>query len=190
MGGLVHNAPPGEARETRATLVAELRRLEDELQRTQGRLFALGGETLPGIHLVIESAGRRGLLPAVRVLEVVRMVETHPLPGAAAHVRGTFVCRGAPVIAVELARLLGGGAEAGLDSQIVILAGSPPVGLVVDRVARLVEDPRLYEGDVVAGTPEGWRGSPLVVGLCVDEGEVVPVLDPAPVVAEFQGRGA
>lgn len=186
----MHTVPTGDAREVRAALVAELRRLEDELQRTQGRLFALGGETLPGIHLVIEAAGRRGLLPAARVLEVVRMVETHALPGAAPHVSGTFVCRGAPVIAVDLSALLGGRVEAGLDSQIVILAGTPPVGLVVDRVARLVEDPRLYEGDVAAGTPEGWRGSPLVVGLCVDGGEVLPVIDPAPVLAELQGRGA
>ena len=186
----MNTVPPGEPRETRAALVADLHRLEEALQRTQGRLFALGGETLPGIHLVIESAGRRGLLPAVRVLEVVRMVQTHPLPGAAAYVRGTFVCRGAPVIAVDLAKVLGAPAEVGLDSQIVILAGITPVGLVVDRVARLVEDPRLYQGDVVSGTPESWRGSALVVGLCVDGGEVMPVLDPEPVVAELQGRGA
>lgn len=186
----MHTVPPGEPRETRATLVAELHRLEDQLQRTQGRLFALGGESLPGIHLVIDTAGRHGLLPAARVLEVVRMVQTHPLPGAAPHVRGTFVCRGAPVIAVDLSVLLGAGTEPTLESQIVILAGSPPVGLVVDRVARLVESPKLYEGDVAAGTPEDWRGSPLVAGLCVDGGEVMPVLDPAPLLAEFQGRSA
>jgi purine-binding chemotaxis protein CheW len=186
----VHTVPPGEPRETRASLVAEMRRLEDELQRTQGRIFAMGGTTLPGIHLVIETAGRRGILPATRVLEVVRMVETHPLPGSAPHVRGTFVCRGVPVIAVDLSALLGAARDPGLDSQIVILAGTPPVGLVVERVARLIEDPRLYEGDVASGTPESWRGSPLVAGLCVDAGEVLPVLDAAPVVAEFQGRSA
>src|SRR5512140_214205 len=78
MGGDVHTVPPGEPRETRAALVAELRRLEDQLQRAQGRLFAFGGEALTGIHLVIETGGRRGLLSAARVLEVVRMVQTHP----------------------------------------------------------------------------------------------------------------
>jgi purine-binding chemotaxis protein CheW len=170
--------------------VADLRRLEEALQATQGRIFALGGETLPGLQLVIETSGRRGLLPAARVLEVVRMVQTHPLPGAAPHVLGTFVCRGAPVVTVDLSVLLGARTDPGLDSQIVILAGTTLVGLVVDRVVRLVEDPRLYEGAVASGTPDGWRGSPLVAGLCVDAGEVLPVLDVAPLLAEFQGRDA
>ena len=180
----------GEAHAQRAVLVAELRRLEGELQHTQGRLLALRGVALPGIHLVVEAAGRRGLLPAGRVLEVVRLVATTPLAGAPPHVLGTFLCRGAPVIAVELAALLGAGAEPGLDAQIVILAGTPSVGLVVDRVVRLVEAPRLYEGDAGTGTPEGWRGSSLVAGLCVDGEDVLPILDPTSVLAELAGRAA
>lgn len=172
---------------TRTALVAEMRRLEDALQRAQGDLLALGGETLPGLHLAVEAAGRRGLLATGRVAEVVRLVATTPLAGAPPHVLGTFVCRGAPVIAVDLGALLGAAHEPSIDAQIVILAGSPPAGLVVDRVVRLVDGPRLFEGDVGAGTPAGWRGSGLVAGLCVVDGEVLPLLDATPVQAALAG---
>ena len=183
-------APQPDARATRADLVAQLRRLQGEIQRVQARLMALGGDTLPGIHLVIEAAGRRALLPAGRVVEIVRMVATTPLAGAPPNVIGTFICRGTPVLAYDLSRLLGSKEEPGLDSQIVVLAGTPTVGLVVDRVPRLVEDPRIYEGDVVAGLPEAWRDSRLASGLCMDGEEVLPVLDPSPIQAELSGKDA
>ncbi len=175
---------------SRAELVAQLRKLEDELQKVQGRLVSLGGGTLPGIHLVIEAAGRRALLSSARVTEVVRLVATRPLAGAPPQVRGTFICRGTPVIAVDLRMLLGAREEPDLDSQIVILAGTPAVGLIVDHVPRLVENPKLYEGDLVAGMPKGWRESRLAAGLCLDGEEVLPVLDPSPIQAELAGRVA
>jgi purine-binding chemotaxis protein CheW len=186
----VPNAPQPEILASRAELVAQLRALEDQLHKVQGRLFALGGGTLPGIHLVIEAAGRRSLLSSVRVTEVVRIVATSPLAGAPPQVRGTFICRGVPVIAVDLRKLLGARDEPGLDAQIVILAGTPAVGLVVDHVPRLVENPKLYEGDLAAGLPEGWRGSRLAAGLCLDGQEVLPVLDPSPIQADLAGRAA
>jgi purine-binding chemotaxis protein CheW len=186
----VSNATQPEMRASRAELVAQLRQLEDELQKVQGRLFQLGGEQLPGVHLMIEAAGRRALLSSGRVLEVVRLVSTNPLVGAPPHVRGTFICRGQPVIAVDLRKLLGAKTEPALDAQIVIVAGTPAIGLIVDQVPRLVENPKLYEGDVVAGTPEGWRDSRLAAGLCLDGEEVLPVLDPSPIQAELAGRVA
>jgi purine-binding chemotaxis protein CheW len=188
MGGAVSKAPQPDARATRADLVAQLRRLEGEIQKVQGRLMSLGGQTLPGIHLVIEAAGRRALISAARVVEIVRMVATTPLAGAPPNVIGTFICRGAPVLAYDLRRLLGAKDEPGIDAQIVILAGTPTVGLVVDRVPRLVEDPKLFEGDVVAGLPEGWRDSRLAAGLCLDGEDALPVLDLSPIQAELVGR--
>lgn len=184
------NATQPEIPASRAELVAQLRKLEHELQQVQGRLLALGSGTLPGIHLVIEAAGRRALLSSGRVSEVVRLVATTPLAGAPPQVRGTFICRGAPVIAVDLRKLLGAKDEPDLDAQIVILAGTPAVGLIVDRVPRLVENPKLYEGDLVAGMPQGWRESRLAAGLCMDGEEVLPVLDPSPIQSELAGRAA
>jgi len=184
------NTSQAEIRSSRAELVAQMHRLEDELQKVQGRLLQFGGETLPGVHLVVQAAGRRALLSSTRVLEVVRLVATHPLAGAPAHVRGTFICRGVPVIAVDLRRLLGAKEDPAMDAQIVILAGTPVVGLVVDQVPRLVENPKLYEGDVVAGMPAGWKESRLAAGLCLDGDEVLPVLDPSPIQGELSGRAA
>ena len=180
----------GDARASRLALVAELRRLEEQLQRTQGELLALGGEVLPGLHLVVEAAGRRGLLAAGRVTEIVRLVAMTPLAGAPRHVLGTFVCRGGPVVALDLAAHFGVEREPSLDAQIVILAGAPALGVVVDRVERLVDGPRLFDGDVAAATPEGWRGSPLVAGLCVDAGEVLPLVDPTPLAAGLREQAA
>jgi purine-binding chemotaxis protein CheW len=168
----------------RAALAAEVRRLEEALGRAQRELAAHGGDVLPGLHLLVELAGRRALLAVGRVSELVRLVATAPLAGAPPHVLGTFVCRGAPVVAVDLAALLGASREPSLDAQIVIVPGDPTLGLVVDRVEGLVEDPRLFHGDVAAGTPAAWRGSPLVAGLCLHRGEVVPLLDPAPLAAD------
>ena len=190
MAGAVANSPKQPDEAVRADLVAELRRLEGELREVQRRLLAAGGQVVPGIHLVIETAGRQALLSALHVLEVVRMVATTPVPGAPAHVRGTFICRGRPVVAVDLGRLLGAAAEPGIDAQIVVLAGVPAVGLVVERVLRLVEDPRLYEGAISADTPAGFRDSRLTVGLCLDGEEVLPVLDASPIQAGLAGRTA
>jgi purine-binding chemotaxis protein CheW len=189
MGSTVAN-PPQRETGARAELVAELRRLEDQLQNVQRRLLAAGGETLPGIHLVVETAGRSALLSAGKVLEVVRMVATTPVPGAPAHVCGTFVCRGTPVLAVDLGRLLGGAGEPGFDAQIVILAGEPSVGLVVERVVKLVEDPRVFDGAASADDPAGFRESRLVTGLCLDGEDVLPVLDVTPLQVALSGPGA
>jgi purine-binding chemotaxis protein CheW len=190
MAGAAANSPGPSVGAVRADLVAELRRLEEELRDVQRRLLAAGGETLPGIHLVIETAGRQALLSAARVLEVVRMVATTEVPGAPAHVQGTFVFRGIPVLAVNLGCLLGAADEPGLDAQIVVLAGAPVVGLVVARVVRLVEDPRLYEGAISADTPVAFRESRLAVGLCLDGEDVLPVLDASPIQAALAGRAA
>ncbi|HSN90638.1 MAG TPA: chemotaxis protein CheW [Anaeromyxobacteraceae bacterium] len=164
-----------------------LRHLEDEIQRAQAELAAMGGEALPGLHLVVEAGGRRALLAVTRVQEIVRLVAMEPLSGAPPEVRGTFVCRGLPVVAVDLAAYATGPRpEPALDAQVIVLAGAPAVGLVVDRIAGLVDGPRLFGGDADAATPEGWRGSRLLAGLCLHEGAVLPLLDPTPVASSVR----
>jgi purine-binding chemotaxis protein CheW len=185
------SAGPGGARGTRAALVAEVRRHEEALRRAHRELLAAGGERLPGIHLVFTAGGLSGVLPTAKVVEVVRLVATTPLAGAPPHVLGTFVCRGEPVVAVDLAALLAGvRREPPIDAEIVVLAGVPAVGLVVDRVQRIVDGPVLFDGDAALATPAGWRGSPLVVGLCVDGGEVLPLVDPGSIAVPAPERPA
>jgi purine-binding chemotaxis protein CheW len=170
---------PADAANARAQAAERVRALELELSQAQGDLAAMGGETLPGMHLIVEAGGRRGLLAAARVIEVVRLVAMKPIPNAPPALLGTFVCRGVPVAAIDLAALLGVHRTPGLDAQIAILAGAPPVGLVVDRISGLRERPVLH-----GAPPEeipGWQASRLVVGYCTVGGEALPLLDPGPV---------
>jgi purine-binding chemotaxis protein CheW len=171
----------------RASAIERLRRLEEELVRAQEELASLGATEAPGLHLVLEAAGRRGLLPATRVQEVVRLVALEPLPSAPPAVLGTFVCRGAVTVAVSLAAVLGTPREPELDAQIAVLAGAPAVGLVVDRIHGLVDGPAVHSG---GGQAPGWEGSRLVAGLCLVDGEVVPLLDPTPIEALARGGRA
>ncbi len=172
MAPIKDDIPAAGSPSARAGLVDRLRHLEEELAQAQGALAAIGGEALPG------------LLPAARVREIVRMVATEPVAGAPPSVLGTFVCRGVPVVAVDLAALLGVRRQVALDAQIAVLAGTPAVGLVFDRIQGLHERPVLH----AAGREElpGWEESRLVVGLCTVAGEVLPLLDPSPVIASVR----
>jgi len=155
--------------------------------RVQDGLARPAAETLPGLHLVVEAAGRRALLAAGHVLEIVRLVALEPRPGAPAALLGTFTWRGVPVVAVDLAALLGVRRQPALDAQIAVLAGTPAAGLVLDRVQGLLERPVRHPG---AAPPEGWEATGLVCGRCAVGGEVLPLLDPRPITALARGEGA
>lgn len=161
--------------EKRRQLRQRLAKLETELTGLHTELAQLGtGSPLPGLYLLVESAGFTAALPSSLVLEIVRLVETTPLPKAPPHVLGSFVYRGDPVVAVDLARCLGQ-AERPLDvdAHMVVLATSRPVALVVDRVKALVEAPAVAEAPKDAPT---WLSTPLVAALCRAEDELIPVL--------------
>ncbi len=164
----------GETRSA-ADLRRRLAALDAERDRLQAELVALGpGEPLPGMHLAVEVAGRRALLSASRVLEVVPLVPFSPLPRAVPHARGAFLYRGQPVVALDLASLAGVPREPDLDAHLVVLASHRPFALLVDRARALAAPPVVAPGDADAGDP--WRGSPLVAALCRCGAEVVPLL--------------
>lgn len=157
----------------------ELRRrlsaLDAERERVHAELVALGpGEPLPGMHLAVEVAGRQALLPAGRVLEVVPLVPFSPLPRSVPHAPGAFLFRGQPVVALDLASLVGAAREPDLDAHLVVLAARQPFALLVDRARPLRAAPVVAPGDADAG--EGWRASPLVAALCRCGEEVLPLL--------------
>jgi purine-binding chemotaxis protein CheW len=159
--------------------------------RVQDGLARPTAETLPGLHLVVEAAGRRALLAAGHVLEIVRLVALEPRPGAPAALLGSFTWRGVPVVAIDLAALLGLRRQPALDAQIAVLAGSPAAGLVLDRVHGLLERPaRLTGAAPGAALLEGWEATGLVCGRCAVGGEVLPLLDPRPITALARGEGA
>jgi purine-binding chemotaxis protein CheW len=165
----------------RAELRKRLMELESELEQAQREFVALGpGEALPGLFLVVEISGHAAAIPASCVVEIVRLVECSPLPQAPAHVLGTFLYRGEPVLAVDPARYLGSLEEPRLDAHLVVLNAGRPVALVVDRVRMLVEAPTVAAPGERDGRPEGWFSSPLVAGLCRIGSELVPLLRPEP----------
>jgi purine-binding chemotaxis protein CheW len=174
---------PEAAQETRRhELRQRLAQLEGELARIYGELSRLGpGTPLPGLYLLIEAGGLRAALPSSQVLEIVRLVETTPMPKAPPHVLGTFLYRGEPVLALDLSRYLGGEAHApDIDAHMVVLASSRAAALVVDRVRSLVEAPRMAQTPLEGS---GWLGSPLVAAFCQAEGELLPVLTLEPLLS-------
>lgn len=177
-------------REGREELVRRLERLEAELAQAGAALVALGPERLPGLHLAVEVAGHRALLPASRVCEVLRLVATRPVPGAPPEVLGTFALRGGPVTVLDLARCLGTTREPELDAVIVVLAGARPVGLLVDRVLAVEERAELLQGAPETGGAGPWSGARLSAGLCRWRDELLPLLDVAPLVRRVEDAPA
>jgi purine-binding chemotaxis protein CheW len=110
------------------------------------------------------------LLPGARIAEIAHVVAFEPLPAAPRWLRGGFVWRGAPAVAVDLGARLGASTNASLDAVMVILNGAPTVALLVDEVRGLTEDPIL--GDV---TDDGPDVSPFA-GTCRADGDAVPLL--------------
>lgn len=164
----------------RRALVEELRAIEREWARVRAGLASLGpGERLPGLYLVVGVAEGRVLLPCARIAEIARIVACDPVPGAAASILGSFVFRGRPALAVDLAARLGGAPAASLEAIMVILDGAPTVALVVDEVRGLVEDPLLADG-AASADPR------LVVGACRVADEAVPVVAPEVLEREAQ----
>lgn len=166
-----------DAERKRAELRRRLMQLESEMEEAQREYAALGpGEALPGLYLVLEIGGHPAAIPAACVIQIVRLVECSPLPRAPAHVLGTFLYRGEPVLAVDPARFLGSAEELRLDAQLVLISGERPLALAVDRVRELVEAPVVAAAADRDGRPERWFTSALVGGLCRVGDELVPLL--------------
>jgi purine-binding chemotaxis protein CheW len=165
------SAPGSNGRRDR--VLERLRELEGEMARLQAEAATHAVRApLPGAYVVLEANGQHALAPAAQVGEVLRLVETTPLPGAPREVLGTFLHRGRPVVAIDLARAIGADREPRLDAHLVVFATSRPFALVVDRVRAVVERPEVAAGEA----PEAWSGTGLVAALCATSDGVVPLL--------------
>lgn len=165
-------------REETAALRARLAVLEREVAGLYERLGdAEDGVPLPGVHLVLEAGGFAALVPAGRVVELVRLVSFTPVPAAAPGVLGSFVFRGAPHVAVDLAALLGVQRRPALDAHLVLLEGAGRAALVVDRVRALADEPLLSRRSVEDEAGQRWTRSGLVAAWCLVGAQPVPLLD-------------
>jgi purine-binding chemotaxis protein CheW len=168
---------PTDALTRRASVEQRLASLEAEQARLRRELAGLGeGVRLPGLFLTVEVAGAAALLPAEAVREVVRLVAFHPLPGSPPHILGTFLYRGTPAVALDVAAMLGVHREPEMDAHLVVCQGSRVVALVVDQVKDLVESPLLVEATPEDGSRTPWDTSGLMAGLCRTPDGVRPLL--------------
>jgi len=123
-------------------LLERAARLERELLELERQLVGAGVRSpRAGLHLVVEAGGDRALIEARTVLQITRLVEFTPIPGAPPAVLGGFVRHGEPGVAVDLARLLGVVREPDVDAHLVIAGGARMLGVLVDRVRNVVDAP-------------------------------------------------
>ena len=163
-----------------------MRRRLYELEREASRLYAdltsARGERLPGDYLLADAGSHSVLVPVAAVAELVRLVDYVPLPNAPPFVLGTFLYRGTVVTVVDLARYLGTPHEPRLDAHVIVLSSSRPMALVVDQVRGLVEQPQVADQELPRDDSEVLTRDNLVVGLCVHEKEILPVIAISPLV--------
>ena len=130
--------------------------------------------------LLLEIAGHRYAIPSEAVVELAVPGATHPMPGAPEWILGLVDVRGAPIVAVSTAALLG--REAGLCEVCLIadLGDGLQIGLVVDRAVGLERVPpaQIF---AMPQTMAGVRGY-FVLG----EGEIVGLIDPRQLVAQVE----
>ncbi len=162
---------------------AELRRrlatLEEEYSKLATELAAIDeSAALPGVFLVVEVEGAPALLPGAAVHEVVRLVDHSPIPDAPPWVLGSFVFRGRPVVALDLARYMGRPERLpSMDAHVVVLGTGALMGILVDRVRGLVEAPIALDAESSDGNASSVFGSgTLVSSLCRVGDDILPLL--------------
>lgn len=165
----------------REALLRELRGAEEACQRLRAGLLALGdGARLAGVHPVARVGAARVVIPGGRVAEIAAVVATDPVSGAPSGVVGSFLWRGRPAIALDLAVRLGEPPCASHEDLLIILDGDPTVALRVEEVCGLAEDPEVAAGSASAGLGP-------FQGVCAVNGGTIPIL--APEVLEREIRG-
>lgn len=125
------------------------------------------------VHLRV--AQEHYALPVVHVLEVAKLEEPTPVPGAPASLTGVINRHGQVLAVVDLASVLGVGSAGQPDRVIVVDDGHRRAGLAVDEIIDVGPMPALTE----AGESDLLAGAALIDGLLVGLLEIAPLLDAA-----------
>lgn len=173
---------PAAATEGRAEARAEAAADEiDRRRRASDRVERWIGFTVAGQGFGVE---------VLRVLEVQRLSEITPVPGAAPELMGAINLRGQIVPVLDLGHRLGFGATAlGPATRIIIVDYSgQPAGLCVGGVSEVIS----ASASSIERTPplggriaEGW-----VRGVLRHKGEMVMLLDPVRLLADVELESA
>lgn len=102
-------------------------------------------------------------LPLDEVIETLRPLETQPLAGTPAFVRGISVLRGVPTPVIDVARLLGGGQVEAVERYVAVRTDRGAVALATGPVLGI----RDVDTNAAGGHPAllGARSSHLVAGV-------------------------
>lgn len=169
------HAPDPSSAPSVDSLLERAVRLERELCELERSLSHLGAqEPRAGLHLIVEAGGHQALFEARTVLQIARLVEFAPIPGAPPAVLGSFARRGVPGVAIDLARVFGTVREPDLDAHFVIVGGARTLGIVVDRVRNVVNAPARVDARAERLLPT-FRAE-LVAGWCDAGGWLLPLV--------------
>ena len=136
-------------------------------------------------NLVVSVGARSCAIPLSQVVETMRALPVEAIAGSPPYVLGVAIVRGAPIVVVSLAALVGSTGRAAPTRFVTVRAGARHVALAVDGVegvaeldaARLAVMPPLL-GDIATIESLGARDERLLVVL--DGARLLPDETPAP----------
>jgi chemotaxis methyl-accepting protein methylase len=142
--------------QARSALHRRARELRGDLAALQAELAELGpGDRLPGLHLVLEAAGRRALVSAAQVEEVALSPELSSVRGGPPEALGLATVGGRSMAVIDLAALLGMRRPPPRGAILVVFDASLPFGLLADAASPSAGPPLLVGGDGVGA--DRWR---------------------------------
>lgn len=124
---------------------------------------------MSGVHLRVDVGAERYALPVEDILEVARIGEVTPLPGAGRPFLGVHNLRGEVLPVIDLGALLDVGAASAPDQIVVAQAGGLKAGLAVDAIVGVSELP----------SPDTATDSPALEGAALVDDALVGVVDVA-----------
>lgn len=134
-------------------------------------------------HLLVRAGEYVCALPLGAVRRVLRALPLHPLPGAAAELRGLAEFAGEPLPVLDLARLARApqGANPTFPVTVVAWAGPPEarelVGLAADAALDVTHLPATAVLPGAPGTSGALGSGPLIAGEALIGGQLVRVIN-------------
>jgi chemotaxis methyl-accepting protein methylase len=156
----------------RSALHRRARELRGDLAELEAELAGLGpGDRLPGLHLVVEAAGRRALVSAAQVEQVAVSPELSSVRGGPPEALGLATAGGRSMPVIDLAALMGVRRPPPRGAVLVVFEAALPFGLLADAASPASGPPLLVGGD--GGGADRWRHPNVVAQVGA---ELLPLL--------------
>ncbi|HVP66972.1 MAG TPA: CheR family methyltransferase [Anaeromyxobacteraceae bacterium] len=161
-----------EVHQARRALHRRVRELRGDIAELEAELADLGpGDTLPGLHLVLEAGGKKALVSASQVEEIAPAPDLSPIRGGPPEAAGLAAAAGRSLVALDLAAFLGARRTPPRDATLVVFHSQVAVGLLADAVSPASGPAVLVPAN--GAPPANWRHSRVLAQV---GGEVLPLL--------------